>query len=173
MNLYYKVMQVVALMLLLMLGASAVFSAPEREDKNPLGCLDLGYQFTLKTLDLKPQTEEGNPSLYFMFNQTSNPIQLSQMRSATDTEEMSNNHVIPPQQWAVLATDHRFVKYACSVADVKAIYGQVVDCAQSLKVCNFVRVKYGLNNRGNFWMVSGANKNSALRAVTLYGVIAR
>lgn len=157
----------------LMLVTSTVFSAPEREDKNPLGCRDLGYQFTLKTLDLKPEAEEGNPSLYFMFNQTSKPIQLSQMRAEGDTEQLSINHVIPPQQWAVLATDHKFVKYACSVSDGKAIYGQVVDCAQSLKVCNFARVKYGLNNRGNFWMVSGTNKSSALRGVTVYGVIAR
>lgn len=173
MSQYHKVMNVGMLMLSLMLWTSTGFSAPEREDKNPLGCRDLGYQFTLKTLDLKPEVEEGSPSLYFMFNQTSKPIQLSQMRSETNTEQMSINHVIPPQQWAVLATDHKFVKYACSVADGKTNYGQVVDCAQSLKICNFARVKYGLNNRGNFWMVSGTNKNSALRAVTVYGVIAR
>lgn len=159
--------------MLLMLSTSMVFSASEREDKNPLGCRDLGYAFTLRTLDLKPDIEEGSPALYFMFNQTSKPILLSQMRVPNENEGMSIDHVIPPQQWAVLAMDHKYVKYACSVVDGKSTYGQVVDCAQSLKVCDFARVKYGLNNRGNFWMVSGTSKNAALSSVTAYGVIAR
>ncbi len=149
------------------------FSATEQEDKNPLGCRNSGYRFVLKTLDLVPHEEEGIPSMYFMFNQTNKPVQLSQMRTPDDSDVMNINHVIPPKQWAVLAMDHRFVKYACSVADGKSTYGQLLDCEQSLKVCNFARVKYGLNNRGNFWMVSGNSKNGALRDVTYYGVIAR
>lgn len=159
--------------LVLLLGMTSVFAALEAEDKNPLGCRDMGYQFTLKTLDLVPHMEEGVPSLFFIFNKTTKPVQLSQMRRANDAEAMSINHVIPPKQWAVLATDHRLVKYACSVADGRTPYGAIQDCAETLKVCDFARVKYGMNNRGNFWMVSGNNKNGALREVTYYGVIAR
>lgn len=161
------------LVMLLVLSASPVFSAMEAEDKNPLGCRELGYEYHLKTLNLVPPEPEGVPSLYFMFNRTSKPILLSQMRTKEDTDEMSINHIIPPRQWAVLAMDHQFVKYACSAIDGKTPYGQVVDCAEVVKVCDFARVKYGLNNRGNFWMVSGNSKNGALRDVTYYGVIAR
>ena len=172
MNKYSK-LAIEILVLLLILGMSPVFSAMEREDKYPLGCRDLGYQFTLKTLDLVPPEPEGTPSLYFIFNQTAKPLLLSQMRAQNDTDAMSINHVIPPQKWAVLAMDHQHVKYACSAVDGKTTYGQIVDCSQALKVCDFARVKYGMNNRGNFWMVAGNSKNGALREVTVYGVIAR
>ena len=173
MNKSIKTVGIEWLVMLLILSSSPVFSAMEREDKNPLGCRDLGYQFKLKTLDLIPPEPEGTPSLYFMFNQTSKPLLLSQMRTQDDSDAISINHVIPPQQWAVLAMDHQHVKYACSVMDGKTTYGQVTDCSQAVKVCDFARVKYGMNNRGNFWMVSGNNKNGALREVTVYGVIAR
>jgi hypothetical protein len=173
MNTYKKNSVIGALILMVVFSVSSVFAAPEREDKNPLGCKDSGYKFTLKTLDLTPQNQEGIPSLFFIFNSTAKPIQLSQMRAGDDYDEMSINHVIPPYRWAVLAMDHRFVKYACSLSDGKSSYGQVVDCAQSLKVCNFARVKFGLNNKGNFWMIAGSSKNEALRGVTYYGVIAR
>ena len=157
----------------LMVMCGLAHADTEREDKNPLGCRDLGYHFILKTLDLTPPEPEGIASLFFMFNKTSKPIQLSQMRPANDTEEMSINHIIPPQQWAVLAMDHQHVKYACRVSDGKSPYGQIVDCATSLQICDFARVKFGLNNRGNFWMVKGNSKNGALQEVTNYGVIAR
>jgi hypothetical protein len=169
---YSKAFRVIFLMSC-SLVATSVFSAPEREDKNPLGCRDLGYRYTMKTLDLVPESPEGNPALFFIFNTTTKPILLSQMRKENDVEGMGINHVIPPQKWAALAMDHKYVKYACSMLDGKSNYGQVVDCAESLKVCNFARVKYGLNNRGNFWMVAGNTKNGALREVTNYGVIAR
>lgn len=169
----YSKLCIQAWVMVLIFGSSAGFSAMEREDKNPLGCRDLGYKFTLKTLDLVPPQPEGTPSLYFMFNLTSKPILLSQMRAKDNTDAMSINHVIPAQRWAVLAMDRQHVKYACSVMDGKSTYGQIVDCAQAIKVCDFARVKYGMNNRGNFWMVSGDSKNGALRNVTYYGVIAR
>jgi hypothetical protein len=161
------------LMGLVCFWSTSVYCVEEPEDKNPLGCRDLGFQFNLKTLDLIPHEEDGQPSLFFMFNKTTQPIQLSQMRAMDDVTKISINHVIPPRQWAVLAMDRKNVKYACSVPNPKSFYGQVIDCAQSLKICNFARVKYGLNNRGNFWMVSGNSKNGALRDVNYYGVIAR
>ncbi len=154
-------------------GSVSGYAYEEPEDRYPLGCRDSGYQFNLKTLDLIPHEEEGIPSLFFIFNKTNKPIQLSQMRAGDDDEKMSINHEIPPQKWAALAMDHHHFKYACSEANAKSAYGKVVDCAESLKVCNFARVKYGLNNSGNLWMVAGNTKNGALREVTNFGVIAR
>ena len=45
--------------------ASAVKNS---EDKFPLGCKDLGYQFELKVLRLLPATTADRQSLYFMYN---------------------------------------------------------------------------------------------------------
>lgn len=160
------------LMFLAMTTTSAL-AAQEPEDKNPLGCRDVGYQFTLKTLDLLPEKEGASQSLYFMYNKTTHPVNLYQMRDPNTAEAMSINHVIPAQRWAALSVNDKAVKYACTISDGKHAYGQLVDCGQSIKVCEFARVKYGMNNRGNFWMVIGNSKNGALREVTNYGVIAR
>lgn len=159
--------------LLMSLLSMTTFAAMEAEDKSPLGCRDVGYQFTLKTLDLLPENENTKQSLYFMFNRTTTPIGLFQMRSPNRAEGMSINHVIPPHSWAALSLDEVSVKYACTRMDGKSAYGQIVDCSQHIKVCEFARVKYGMNNRGNFWMVAGNTKNGALREVTNYGVIAK
>ena len=145
----------------------------EKEDKSPLGCRDVGYRFTLKTLDILPQEVGEQLSLYFMFNETSSPIHLYQMRNKDDTDAMSLNHVIPPHTWAALSVDAKLVKYACVTDDKKTSFGKIVDCAESLKVCEFAHVKYGMNNRGNFWMVNGNTKGGAVREVLNYGVIPR
>lgn len=160
-------------LLLLTFATLPALAAPEPEDKNPLGCRDVGYQFTLKTLDLLPEKEGASQSLYFLYNKTTKPINLYQMRNPNLADGMSINHTIPAQRWAVLSINDKATKYACTVSDGKHAYGELVDCGQSLKICEFVRVKYGLNNRGNFWMVIGNSKNGALREVTNYGVIAR
>lgn len=145
----------------------------EPEDKNPLGCKNLGYQFQLKTLDVLASQVGERQSLYFIYNALSTPVHLYQMRAKDAPEGMSLNHTIPPKEWAALATDEKEVKYACTVDDKKYAYGRVVDCGQSIKICEFARVKYGLNNRGNYWMVKGSNKSGALHEVNYYGIIAR
>lgn len=165
---------------LLWVGAFLVSQTPllyaeriEPEDKNPLGCKDVGYQYTLQTLDIFPAAVGEKQSLYFVFNALSQPVNLYQMREKDSPEAISLNHTIPPKQWAALSIDANKIKFACTVDDKKHTYGRIIDCANSLKVCEFARVKYGLNNRGNFWMVKGSGKNDAVRAVNYYGVIAR
>ena len=168
--------QIKGMLLLLLTQSVAAFAETEkaeREDKSPLGCRNVGYQYTLKTLDIFPTQAGERQSLYFVYNELTKPIHLYQMRGKDDADAMSINHVIPPQRWAVLSIDATHVKYACTVDDAKTTYGQIVDCEAGLKVCQFVRVKYGMNNRGNFWMVDGNTKNGALHEVNNYGVIAR
>lgn len=151
----------------------AVAEKAEKEDKSPLGCRNVGYQYSLKTLDIFPTQAGERQSLYFVYNELNKPIHLYQMRGKDNADRMSINHTIPPQRWAALSLDSTHVKYACTVDDAKTAYGQIVDCETGLKVCQFARVKYGMNNRGNFWMVSGNTKNGALHEVNNYGVIAR
>ena len=83
------------------------------------------------------------------------------------------NHVIHPRQWAVLSTSEKELKYICTVDDAKLSYGKMVDCAQSLKVCEYARVKYGMNNQGNYWLVSSNTSGGAVNEVLHYGIIPR
>lgn len=158
----------------LLLAAAGVTAAAEKAaDKPPLGCRDVGYRFELKVLELLPAEAGEKQSLYFIFNSLSRSVNLYQMLKNDSTRSMYLNHVILPQQWAVLSTSEKELKYICTIDDPKLSYGKVVDCAQSLKVCEYARVKYGLNNKGNYWLVSSNTSGGAVNQVIHYGIIPR
>jgi len=162
--------------------ASAGTSAEQLEDefkdvtKSPLGCRDVGYQFNLSVLNILPEAEGDRQSLYFIFNRLNQPINLYQMLGSNSTRSTYLNHVIRPQQWAVLSTSEKEVKYICTIDKVtqsKSRYGKVVNCGESLKVCEYARVKFGLNNRGNYWVVNSNSRGGAVGEVVRYGIIPR
>lgn len=143
----------------------------DKDNRNPTGCRDMGYQFELKTLHLYPQKEGASQSLFFLFNKNDQAVNLYQMHDDESSRSLYLNHVISARQWAVLSTNEKQVKYICTVADPKSRYGKVVDCAENLRVCEFNNVRYGVNNRGNFWLVNSNTRNAAVRDVVRYGII--
>ncbi len=153
-------------------------SAAEEEEagdasKSPLGCRDVGYQYQLNVVNLLPEAAGDRQSLYFLFNRTNKPLKLYQMRGEESTRSMYLNHVIRPQQWGVLATSEKEVKYICTTEDSKTRFGKIVNCADSIKVCEYARVKFGLNNRGNYWVVGSNSRGGAVGEVIRYGIIPR
>ncbi len=153
--------------------ANLAFAAPDDQSKFPLGCRDQGYTFNLNVLKILPTMTGDRQSLYFVFNRLNTPVSLHQMLGDNNPDRMYLNHVVSPQQWSVLATNQKELKYICAVDDADLKHGKVVDCSESVKVCEFARVKYGLNNRGNYWFFSSNSRNGALSDVTHYGIIAR
>jgi hypothetical protein len=171
-NIHYPA-AIVILMVLTGFGYAATGPVTEKEDKYPLGCKDIGYQFELKTLTLLPEQAGERQSLYFVFNALPTNINLYQMRKGDSTRTLYLNHVIHARQWAVLSTSEKELKYICTVDQEKLTYGKVVDCAQSIKVCEYARVKYGMNNQGNYWLVNSNTNGGAVREVLHYGIIPR
>lgn len=161
----------VVVSLLCILSAPS-FALDKDEGRNPLGCKDVGYTFELKTLHLLPLEAGATQSMYFIYNKRDEKVTLFQM---LNTEESSRsmylNHAITAKQWSVLSTTEKKMKYICTIPDNKSPYGQIVDCADSLQVCEYTNVKFGLNNRGNYWLVNSNTKNGALREVVRYGII--
>ncbi|MDP3704312.1 MAG: endopeptidase IV [Legionellaceae bacterium] len=170
---------VVTLSLVLTTSLSLAESAEAYENqskdptKSPLGCKDVGYQFQLNVLNILPEVEGDRQSLYFIYNRLSTPINLFQMLKDDSTRSTYLNHVIRPQQWAVLSTSEKELKYICTIEGKKTRYGKVINCSESLKVCEYARVKFGLNNRGNYWVVNSTTRGSAVGDVVRYGIIPR
>ena len=158
----------------LLLGMETTSFAGKKnaEIRSPLGCRDVGYQFDLKVLQILPRSTGDDQSLYFMFNKTGKSINLYQMRQSESSQSVYLNHVIRPNRWAVLSSSER-MKYICTMDDRKTSHGKIVDCAESIKVCEYARVKYGMNNRGNYWLVDGNSRNGAVHEVVYYGIIPR
>jgi hypothetical protein len=162
-----------AALLLTLLTTAGVGYAADKPDRPPLGCRDVGYQFDLKVLELLPAEAGEKQSLYFIFNALAKPINLYQMLKDDSTRSMYLNHMIQPQQWAVLSTSEKELKYICTVDDPKSSYGKIIDCSTSIKVCEYARVKYGMNNKGNYWLVNSNTSGGAVNEVIHYGIIPR
>ncbi|WED42205.1 endopeptidase IV [Legionella cardiaca] len=156
-------------------GVNSAFAAKvskEAEDtRNPLGCYDTGYQYDLKTLHLYPGKSGERQSMYFLFNTLNQKVNLYQMRDDESSRSMYLNHAINARQWAVLSTSEKKVKYICTVPDGKEEYGKIVDCADAVRVCEYTNVRYGLNNRGNYWIVNSNTRGGAINEVIHYGII--
>jgi len=158
--------------LLLGVAGSSFAGKKDPEMRSPLGCRDVGYTFDLNVLQILPRSTGDDQSLYFMFNKTDKAINLYQMRQSESSQSVYLNHVIHPHRWAVLSSSER-MNYICTMDDRKTSHGKIVDCADSLNVCEYARVKYGMNNRGNYWLARSNSRNGAIREVVYYGIIPR
>lgn len=145
--------------------------AKRDETRSPIGCRDVGYEKSLKVLTLYPGKEGALQTMYFFYNKLPETLSLYQMRDKDSELSTRYNHSIRANSWAVLATGEPMVKYICSLGDGKNGYGKIVDCADVIKVCEYVNVKFGLNNKGNFWIVDSNTRNGAVSEVVHYGII--
>lgn len=143
----------------------------DKDNRNPLGCRDTGYEFDLKSLRLYPEKAGDKQSMYFLFNLRNEPVHLFQMRNKESSRSMYFNHSINASQWAVLSTTEKQLKYICTISEAGSRYGKIVDCAESLRICEYTNVKYGMNNRGNYWLVNSNTRGGAIREVVRYGII--
>ena len=142
-----------------------------KENRFPIGCKPVGFDQSLKVLSLFPGQEGALQSMYFFFNKVPQTISLYQMRDKDSEYSTRYNHSIKGKSWAVLAVGEPNVKFICSMGDGKKEYGQIVDCAETVNVCEYVNVKFGLNNKGNFWIVDSNSRNGAVSEVVHYGII--
>lgn len=161
----------ILLLSLAFLGITNLHAAVKDESRNPIGCIDTGYEFDMETLHLLPHSAGANQSLYFLYNSLGKKVTLYQMRDEDSSRSMYLNHAINAGQWAVLSTTEKKMKYICAVDDPKSPYGRIVDCEQSLRICEYTKVKYGMNNRGNYWLVNSNTRNGAVAEVVRYGII--
>ena len=151
--------------------AKATLLPAEDGERNPLGCRDVGYQFKLNAVEIQPTQEDDKQSLYFVLNRGRQPVHLYQMLQENSTRSTYMNHTISSKQWAVLATNEPHVTYSCSLDRNGDLYGKIVPCADYLKICEYTRVRFGLNNRGNFWVVNSNSRGGAVGDVVRYGII--
>ncbi|HFE8340661.1 TPA: endopeptidase IV [Legionella pneumophila] len=153
-------------------AATAEDKAEKKDNgKFPLGCTAVGYQQNLKVLTLLPGKEGALQSMYFIYNTLPETVSLYQMHDKESLYSYWLNHSIRGNSWAVLAAGEKEVKFICTLGDGKKSYGKILDCADVIKVCEYVNVKFGLNNKGNFWIVDSNTRNGAVSQVVHYGII--
>tara|TARA_B110000908_G_C10215283_1_gene432497 strand:+ start:196 stop:747 length:552 start_codon:yes stop_codon:yes gene_type:complete len=153
----------------------AIFSHATAATSNPSvlprGCHNEGYSFHHKALTLLPSKAGNNDSVYFVYNNSGSTINLYQLKSANAHMGLNINNKIRAYSWGVYSSDEDLVRFACSIENSDYDHGQLVDCQERLDVCEYTHVKYGLNNRGNYWMSRSNTRGGALRRVNRLGVL--
>ena len=165
--------QQTSILILILIFPLIGFSAKPTNDltRSPLGCRDVGYKFEMNTLRILTSTPGEHQSLYFVMNHANQPVHLYQMLPNSNASSTYLNHKIHAQEWAVIATGDPELTYICTMDQPGNIYGKIVPCADHLKVCEYTRVRFGLNNRGNFWVVNSNSRGGAVGDVVRYGII--
>lgn len=166
-----------ALTLSLTLALSTSFAALAAESgakddfRSPSGCFNTGYAFDLKTLKLESAKKGKAYAMFLLLNKSGQNLNLFQMRQEESSRSMFLNHSITPKNWGVFATSEPATQFICTIPQKGNTFGEVVDCSQYLQICEFTYVKFGLNNRGNFWLLNSSSQNAAIHEIVHYGII--
>lgn len=139
----------------------------------PTGCREVGFGFKHYMLILYPYAAGQSQSLYFIHNKTRKLIKFYQMRSGDEAYIYHLNNKIQPKQWGALATDEKKVKFVCTMLSEKSKYGEIVDCAEVLELCEYPNVQFAINNYGNYWAVESGTKSEVIKKVIRQGVLLR
>ena len=137
----------------------------------PVRCEQSGYQFRYYTLMLIPTTQQRTRAVYFIYNKSNRPVTLLQSRSGDDVYVMHINNTIKPKQWGTFATSEKEIKFICTKDNKRGLHNKVIDCSKVLKACEYPSVKFGDNNRGNYWVVESNSRRGALRATNYNGIL--
>lgn len=139
----------------------------DEESQRPRACKNVGYHFFMSTLELQPRAEGDKESLYFFYNQNDEPITLRHLLGSKAYTQTFLNHTLEPKQWAALILGEKKVRFVC----VQGAENRLISCPENLTVCEFAKTRFGINNRGHFWLVNAASKEQAIRQVERYGIV--
>jgi len=137
------------------------------ESKQPYACKNVGYRFFMNALELQPRSEGDKESLYFFYNQSDEPLALHHLLGQKAYTQTYLNHQLAPKQWAALILGEKKVRFLCTQGEDR----HIVSCPAHLTVCEFAKTRFGINNRGHFWLVNAASKEQAIRQVERYGIV--
>lgn len=131
----------------------------------PHGCKSMGYSIKHNILVLEPTKKAHPQALYFMKNIGKNTVSLKQVSKASSMYVLTMNNTIKPGRWAALAMDSSQLNYLCMVKS------KIVDCKKYLKICEYKKFKFALNNRGNYWVTTNRDMKGATRSVIRNGTL--
>lgn len=138
----------------------------------PTGCKLVGYGFSNGVLVLTPYHKniEQKQVVYFIQNTSKQEILFSDLRDPSAPYIMHHNNTLKPDQWAVFAAD-KITKFICSNNNKTPNLQSIVDCENTVKVCEYANVKFALNNRGNYWATTNLSMSGAVTEIIQQGVL--
>lgn len=115
----------------------------------PRGCEVTGYGFSQPFLVLN---EKGQQAFYLLQNRTSYTIELEHYETHKEVfmspslaTQVAANH------WAAFASDVDNFYFKC-YRKINNETRTLIDCRDTLEVCQYPRAKFALSNMGNYWV---------------------
>jgi len=138
----------------------------------PTGCKQVGFGFSNGVLVLEPYHKniEQKQVVYFIQNTSKQEILFSDQQDPDAPYIMHHNNTLKPDQWAVFAAD-KITRFICSNNNKIQTLQSIVDCENTIKVCEYANVKFALNNRGNYWAATNLSMSGAVTEIIHQGVL--
>ena len=145
-------------------------AAKRKPRRFPNGCRQLGFQFEGRLLTLVPAREElPNPqTLYFLHNTSGRSIHIKAEKSTDQPFTPSYENYIGVNRWAAFAMDLKTVAFTCNTGR-----GEVINCGDTLELCQYNNVKFSDSNGGNYWVVKSLPRYGAIHKAINIGILLR
>lgn len=130
----------------------------------PHGCESVGFHFSDKEIILN---EDGEQTIYFIENNSSKPLEVKYDEKKNVFMSVGWHTNLSAKRWAVFASDQKAQHFRCFEK------GEQVSCGQSLRVCQYPRVKFAVSNQGSYWVAQNMSLNQAKRKAIKTGILLR
>jgi len=149
-----------------------VMAGPRSRRFLPRGCQDLGYQFIGQDLILAPEAQSDLQTLYLFFNKTRQKIHMQYIAQTQSLVSPEWETSLDRKRWAAFAMDHPRMQFICSTVK-RRHQAQRIVCSDGLKVCQYLRAKFSLSNRGTYWVAQNKTKSRVVREAIRTGILLR
>lgn len=169
---YLLIMAMSVALLNLSFAAKTTAAKTTPQKPYPTGCKQVGYGFANGVLVLTPYHKniDQKQVIYFIQNISKQEIVFSDQRDGNTPYIMHNDNTLKPDQWGVYAADVT-TKFMCSNKDKTQTLQSIVDCENTVKVCEYANVKFAPNNRGNYWATTDMSMSGAVTEIIHQGVL--
>ena len=152
--------------LFLVLGPTAIFASPTPANNAfPRGCEVVGFGYQQNHLILN---DTGHQTLYLIQNRSDVPIALENVETADVFMAPKLEAQILPHFWAAFSSNEANQHFKCmQVSDDQL---QDIDCATTLDVCQYPRVKFALSNQGNYWISTNKPQQQVIHEAASKGI---
>jgi len=164
-----KIIQLALTLSLIAITANA--TAASKEQRFPHECTAQGYQLTPYSVTFTPTAKYHPQALYFVKNISNKNVNLLQTRTGDEDYVNYLQNTIKPNLWSSLALDEPETTFICTTTNNRTGKPFAIDCSKVLDICEFTRVRFGENHRGNYWISHNKSMRATFNSTKWHGVL--
>ena len=138
----------------------------------PNGCKPVGFEYQDGMLVLMPVSETDQiQTVYLIHNMSHDTVNFISKKMPNQVFAPKYKHSIRPASWSSFSTNEHKIQFICKQGGYS--YGQQINCADVLEICQYPRAKFAPHNGGTYWIKKSESRRQAVRSVIRNGVLLR